>query len=495
MTIIAFLGTGRYEPANYQLNNQQYLSQYIQIALAKIKQVNRIELLITEAAREKHATNLIKEATDLGIEVQLTAIPDGKNQDDFWQIFQAFSNAVGQTEHAIIDITHGFRSLPFFAAAAIQYLAASNKLPSQVELYYGLFEPNQTDQQIIDLAPFLDLMQWSSAIQALVQHGSSAPLDQLASASERAQRKQWAVEKDMDKLHTTRLKPLIQSLQAFGEAINTVRIPHITSPTAYEHQSPPQQGHAQALLTQIDVCRNDIQAYMPPLAGLLDDLGATVLPLCADNLTSENALMAQKSLAELYLKWHRIAEASIVLRETTVTQYADSETTALSNRTQQEDQWFDHDINSQQTISRLRNDIQHGGWRSNAVSGKSLKQDLTTKLAQFSPKPLHASADQKHTGNTYIVSRHQGAIQWLQRQGYEQAIVIDHLDSKLLKPGDSVIGNLPLNVIAELTSSRIDYLHLDVTLPAELRGVELSLEQLEQCNPRLVHYNVRASHN
>lgn len=92
----------------------------------------------------------------------------------------------------------------------------------------------------------------------------------------------------------------------------------------------------------------------------------------------------------------------------------------------------------------------------------------------------------------YLVSRHPGAVEWCQRQ--EQAIdtILPHLDTALICAGDKVIGTLPLPMVAEVQRRGARYLHLSVPVPYELRGQELSADQLEQLGASLTEYKVEA---
>ncbi|WP_435101149.1 CRISPR-associated protein Csx16 [Arhodomonas sp. AD133] len=89
---------------------------------------------------------------------------------------------------------------------------------------------------------------------------------------------------------------------------------------------------------------------------------------------------------------------------------------------------------------------------------------------------------------TWIVSRHPGAIEWLRRRGYRDAHHLAHLQWRRVAPGDVVIGNLPISLVAELGRRGIAYYHLTVPLPHERRGRELSADELEQLGACLQRY-------
>ena len=47
---------------------------------------------------------------------------------------------------------------------------------------------------------------------------------------------------------------------------------------------------------------------------------------------------------------------------------------------------------------------------------------------------------------TWFVSRHEGALQWMQQSSIAFDRHVPHLDSTLVQPGDVVIGSLPVNL-------------------------------------------------
>lgn len=91
---------------------------------------------------------------------------------------------------------------------------------------------------------------------------------------------------------------------------------------------------------------------------------------------------------------------------------------------------------------------------------------------------------------TYFISRHPGAIQWVKNINLHVDEFIEHIDSESFKKGDTVIGTLPINKIHELQNNGVTVLSLILDLTRNLRGHELSYEQLIACNARLVNYAV-----
>ena len=91
---------------------------------------------------------------------------------------------------------------------------------------------------------------------------------------------------------------------------------------------------------------------------------------------------------------------------------------------------------------------------------------------------------------TYFVTRHAGAFEWAARQGIAIDRTVPHLDPSEIRPGNVVIGTLPVHLAAEVCARGARYVHLVLELPLESRGLELTPEEMARCGARLVEYQV-----
>jgi CRISPR-associated protein Csx16 len=67
---------------------------------------------------------------------------------------------------------------------------------------------------------------------------------------------------------------------------------------------------------------------------------------------------------------------------------------------------------------------------------------------------------------------------------------VAHLEMEAVRPGDVVIGSLPVNLAAEVCARGATYRHLSVQLSARDRGRELSAAELEEYEATLETYFV-----
>ena len=92
--------------------------------------------------------------------------------------------------------------------------------------------------------------------------------------------------------------------------------------------------------------------------------------------------------------------------------------------------------------------------------------------------------------STYFVTRHPGARDWAREESLAVDEVIDHLKPERIRPGDRVIGSLPVNLAAEVCERGGIYLHLSIDLSRGLRGKDLSAEEMRACGARIEQYEV-----
>jgi len=94
---------------------------------------------------------------------------------------------------------------------------------------------------------------------------------------------------------------------------------------------------------------------------------------------------------------------------------------------------------------------------------------------------------------TYLITRHPGALEWAARQQLVVDQFISHLDPGIVQRGDTVIGSLPVNLAAKVCEAGARYLHLSLEVTPELRGCELSANQMEQLSAHVQAFEIRAA--
>jgi len=90
----------------------------------------------------------------------------------------------------------------------------------------------------------------------------------------------------------------------------------------------------------------------------------------------------------------------------------------------------------------------------------------------------------------FFITRHPGALDWLNRQDISIDITLRHLDFSMIKPGDVVIGLLPVHLAAAVCAAGAEYWHLSMELPYEARGTELTAQEMKTYGARLEQFTV-----
>ncbi|MBH2042709.1 MAG: CRISPR-associated protein Csx16 [Comamonadaceae bacterium] len=91
---------------------------------------------------------------------------------------------------------------------------------------------------------------------------------------------------------------------------------------------------------------------------------------------------------------------------------------------------------------------------------------------------------------TWFVSRHPGALQWMQQCGPAFDCHVLHLDPAQVQGGDTVIGTLPVHLAAQVCGRSAAYLHLVLETPQEARGRELSAQELQNIGATLQRFDI-----
>lgn len=92
---------------------------------------------------------------------------------------------------------------------------------------------------------------------------------------------------------------------------------------------------------------------------------------------------------------------------------------------------------------------------------------------------------------TYFISRHPGAVEWAESEGFHVDERLAHFDVSIVKPGDRVLGTLPINLVAEVNARGGEYFHLTLELPPDRRGKELTPADMREFGARLEPYRAK----
>lgn len=209
---ISVLGTGFYLPCKY--HNDQFTSsetRFIQEATldglhaGEWKQEDTILILLTEGAKRNNWSHEINERfntrtqqnepyiglcqilekKNLTCQIEPISIPDGKDNEEMWQIFSLLFDALHDEDELYIDLTHSFRYLPMLVLVLSNYSRFLKNVTVK-HLSYGNYEArdiNTNVAEIINLLPLAQLQEWTFAAANLLQNGDAKELKNICRRS------------------------------------------------------------------------------------------------------------------------------------------------------------------------------------------------------------------------------------------------------------------------------------------------------------------------
>ena len=181
MKAITFLGaTTAYDTTYVMPDGRTYTAPYFPAALVRFFSVQTLLVFVTEDARRMHYDVLAALARGCVEHVHPVDIPDGRDENELWRIFQKVADAVEPGDELLFDITHGFRSLPFLSFLAAAYLRTVKQVELKAVLY-GAYEAGDKSVKparapVFDLTRFVTLLDWLAAAQSFTRFGDAGDL-------------------------------------------------------------------------------------------------------------------------------------------------------------------------------------------------------------------------------------------------------------------------------------------------------------------------------
>lgn len=190
---ISFLGTSNYRDCEYTKNGQSYgNTRFIQEATfrylstcEKWSNNDRILILLTKQAEIKNWADgeLVSRLKAFSTTIEtLTALPDGANEDEIWNIFSRIYDYLQEEDELYFDLTHGFRYLPMLILVLGNY-AKFLKGALIKSITYGNWEAScggSLPAPIIDLLPLTRLQDWTYAAGQVLENGNADELFKLS---------------------------------------------------------------------------------------------------------------------------------------------------------------------------------------------------------------------------------------------------------------------------------------------------------------------------
>ena len=292
---ISVLGTGFYDACKYTKGRftssetrfvQQATLEYLKVhnnwttKNAEGEIVDRVIILLTDGAKDtnwdKNITKRLNRKTEIeevyiGLEqvlqemnlpcpVETVNIPDGKNEDEMWTIFNAVYETLGPNDELYFDLTHSFRYLPMLVLVLGNY-AKFLKGVKVKHISYGNYEARYSatnEAPLMDILPLTMLQDWTFAAADLIQNGNIEKLQELTDENALTPLLRMKGEKNLNRRKVEEpLTNFVAALQKFLQDMRLCLAPNVLDgSTIYEVRN----SHEQV----IDV-QEEVIAPIPPI--------------------------------------------------------------------------------------------------------------------------------------------------------------------------------------------------------------------------------------
>lgn len=181
MKVLSFLGTSDYKETTYIKHDDDvhsYKTDLFPKAVVDLYGPSEIIVFVTPLVQQDKQGHLTDLRESLGSRLRLENIPNGNSEADLWKIFQVCADAVDMNDEIILDITHAFRSIPLLIFIVAAYLRQVKQVQLK-HIIYGAFEArdeNTNRTPIFDLTPFVELLDWTNAVNVLQRSGDARPI-------------------------------------------------------------------------------------------------------------------------------------------------------------------------------------------------------------------------------------------------------------------------------------------------------------------------------
>ena len=394
---VAFLGITDYKPCDYFFPDDPSLkisTPFASAALLRLLKTKKgyepreISIVCTDEAARKHSENLTKELATAVTKPKFLKIPSGDSPRDLWEIFETLRHQFLITreedglDRIVLDITHGFRAQPFFAAAVLAFARLTCDRRYPIEVYYGGSPKNPRDAQrepveIWDLTRFIEVLDWAQALNVFMRTGRCDDLYSILRPYQESFPNEGSAGGSAGSF-----RRLLDAIVYWSSAYEGLRIGDLLL------RAGGNSGAAERLDESIKNHGSAVAERLPPIRGVLDDIRDKLAkPLICDNdLTSLQGKQALAALAQLYLRIGRYIEAATVVREAVITQYArrygegawrpgkgfSQDLRDLAERSCLCD--LDKEFNS--NVGQVRNDLDHAGFNKDPRAATSRAKDF-----------------------------------------------------------------------------------------------------------------------
>lgn len=364
LRLLTFIGTGNYLETTYTLGESESTTDLVSAALLSWNPEAACTVFATVQALDAKQTLLMERLPASNI----VGVPTGSTKAELWSVFSTIVDSVEEGDSIIVDVTHGFRSQPMLLLMAVMFLRTAKHCTVE-GVYYGAYDSARPETTpVFDLTPFIDMVDWSHAVEAYFASGSTSGMKSLT---------RTAKPKPGEQVDLSRRSTIVTDLHILSQNLMTSRTGKV--------------GEAARRVTSSIAEAKEGKQEPRPIAYLLDRLEKKVsqLALAGTHQTNE-ALLENHYQQVCWLIDHGHYNAALSLgRELYVTYFllkAYPEADYKGDLRKESENWLNHHADHRNSVSdceqlplngshwtihlkfygklrNIRNDVQHAGMR------------------------------------------------------------------------------------------------------------------------------------
>ncbi len=319
---ISFIGVGKYHPINYIWEEgekeKSFETHLFPLAVYKFFKPKKLYIFCTErtktAKREGAKKTYVEEIEEYfknfaekgeNFSYQFVDIPEGKNVEELWEIFDRLSSVIEEEDELVIDVTHAFRSIPMFSLAVATYLKYTKRV-SIKHIVYGAFEASYEKEgkkfaPIFDLGLFLEILKWLSASEKFLEFSYGITLGSILKETHTGL---WKEKKSRAEELPRKLKRVGGALEGFSYAVWLAQPVEIMK-------------RANNLVKLLKEALSEFEAWAKPFKVILERVLQRIerISYPEPEVLSEENLKVQKRICRFLLEQNLYMQAIAVARE------------------------------------------------------------------------------------------------------------------------------------------------------------------------------------
>ncbi len=417
-------------------------------------------------------------------------IPEGRNEQEMWEIFQKVYGQMHEGDELYIDLTHAFRYLPMLVLVLSNY-AKFLKHVTVKYISYGNYEARDRSQEpnrapIINLLALSYLQDWTSAATEYLKHGYAEPLKDMTKKS--------LVECFTNPESTPEAKANAGLVNRFATALETYTKDRIVC----RGKSISEGTIAKKLDGKIQEIEDKLKEYtgLEPLNPIFETIRTdikvsdNVLENCVDaakwcfgkQLYQQAITLLEEGIVSFFCKRHGISlydkdGRQLVNNAFSIRKKKENLSVGPKDDYQQKEEEILRDkllanrelIDKFGDISDLRNDYNHAGFRAQHTPSDTIIKNIGNDIEALNKILKDQSQDKADLQRVFInISNHPSA-NWEEAQlqaARQYGDVVNYPFPQV--PADATADNI--NALAERTAQRILELYPYTDITAHIMG-------------------------